>query len=205
MSIKTFVFACMSFILSAATLTISSIASAQPISLYDQPSQNAKVIGTADLSAGIIPIYTPTDSSSWMKVADPRNGNVGWVKSDDLKTKQGSSNSVTYTQKIISIPNQPGTYQVIQFGNKPNLTDAQMKEYVEKMRAAQQSIQQSFQSIFKDMNDLFQREWNVVNTQYNSPLLMPVPANTQPNQASPNKSVKPQPATGNSSGTQPVK
>lgn len=145
-----------------STLVFSSVAAAQAISLHEQPNTNAKIIGTADLSTGIIPVYTPPNSE-WIKIADPRNGNVGWVKNSDLKS--GTSNSVTFTQKIISNGSQPGTY-TMQFGNQPaNANQEQMKEYLKKIQDEQKIMQQSFQNMLKNVNEMFQKEWGFWSTQ----------------------------------------
>jgi SH3-like domain-containing protein len=64
-------------------LLAASVSFAKNINLYEQPKTDAKVVATIDPAQGIVPIYTP-DKSEWVKIGDPRNGNVGWVKSSDL-------------------------------------------------------------------------------------------------------------------------
>jgi hypothetical protein len=160
---------------SLAVLSFSSAASAQSISLYEQPSPSAKVIGSADLSSGIIPIYTPPNNKDWIKIADPRNGNVGWIKSSELKSAKGGESNVTFTQKIISTDKQPNSYQVMQFG--PNgiqtnmMNNEQIKAFTQKMRIEQQSLQNSFQNIMKNMNDVIQQQWNTWNANGNFPII----------------------------------
>lgn len=177
MTIKTLISLFISFLF----LSFSSIAFAQTITLYDEPKQDAKVVGTADLSSGIIPIFTP-DKGEWMKVADPRNGNVGWIKSGDIKSARGAENTVTFSQKIISNGSQPQTWPVIQFG-KPatKMTDEQVKAFVQKMRVQQQQMQQSFQGIIKNMNDVMQHQWDVWTSQGGFPMIiMPGSDHAQP-------------------------
>jgi SH3-like domain-containing protein len=84
-----------------ALLGLCNISLAKDINLYDQPDEKAKVIGTVDLSAGIIPILTPKEGS-WIKVADPRNGNVGWIKSNEMNADGGNPSAVTFTQRVIN-------------------------------------------------------------------------------------------------------
>lgn len=169
------------------SLVVSSVAFAQSISLYDQPDQNAKVVGTADLSSGIIPIYTPKEGA-WIKVADPRNGNVGWVKMSDLKNTKGSG-GMTITQKIITDGQQSTNFPIIQFGNAPvKLTNEQSQVIMQKMRTEQQAIQQSLEGIINNLNDLIKREWNLWNTQGPFPLVI-TPKETHP--AAPVKQTQP--------------
>jgi hypothetical protein len=167
------------FLLSLVMLAFSGIVSALSISIYDQPNQNAKVVGTADLSTGIIPIFTPEKGGDWMKIADPRKGNVGWIKTSDLKGAKGSDNgSVTFTQKIITTDQAPQSFQIIQFGNSPTqLTDQQVQAFMQKMKVEQQALQQSFQGLMKNMNEVIQRQWNMWNTQGGFPMII-IPAPT---------------------------
>jgi len=186
MKINTFLTSITAFMLSAAIITYPIISQAKQISLYDQPSQNAKVIGTADLSAGIIPIYTPPNGSEWIKIADPRNGNVGWAKASDIKST-------------------PSTNQIIQVVDKPKTNDEISKEYINKISAEQQEIQKSLQNMFKDVNDLLHHEWKWWGSQNIFPPSNVQPNNAQPTQGTPNQQVSPQPSTTttNPSTTQP--
>lgn len=167
-------------VLSSALLALSMNAFAQSISMYDQPAANAKVVGTADLATGVIPIFTPK-ASDWIKIADPRNGNVGWIKSSDLTKAKTNTGSVVFTQKIISGESAPGTYQVLQFGT-PRLTNDEAKDLINKVQRDQQMIQNSFQNMMQNMNNLFQYQMNQWNAQWNNinnPQMMPLkPSNT---------------------------
>jgi hypothetical protein len=137
---------------------------AKMITLYDQPKTDAKSVGTIDSAVGIIPIFTPKDST-WIKVADPRNGNVGWIQSSELNTKD--SNGVSFSQKIISTGNGPNSY-VIQFGTPQLLTPEQSKEFFKRLKEQTQSIQQNTQ---KMMQDIF-NNMNQFDMQF--PIVMPV-------------------------------
>jgi len=129
-----------STVIASITLLILSfllpcIASAKDIKMYDQPKNDAKVVGTVDLAKGIIPIFTPKDNT-WMKIADPRNGDVGWVKSADIKDATGGSMSFSYYQS----------------SEKP---DAATQAEIDKLQAKQKMIQQNMQNNLKEMmNDL---------------------------------------------------
>tara|TARA_R110000868_G_scaffold318196_4_gene578991 strand:+ start:3466 stop:4032 length:567 start_codon:yes stop_codon:yes gene_type:complete len=99
-----------------ATLLIPVVGLAATIKLYEKPSDTAKVTGTVDLSAGIIPIFTP-ENSPWIKVANPQNGETGWVKNTDLKDSKG--NAISFSQTIKE--NSGGTVQStqMQYGKPP--------------------------------------------------------------------------------------
>lgn len=177
----------------AANTLFSLSAAAQTLPLFEQPDATAKVVGSADLSAGIIPIFTPANNKEWMKIADPRNGNVGWIKTNEIS--KGTS-SVTFTQKIISSDEGPKGYHVMQFGTPMQVqpldksqSREQLNALIKRIEIEQQSLQNSFQSIVKDMNDFFQyqvKKWNELNTpaKADAPVKPEAPAKT--GTASPN-------------------
>lgn len=68
-----------------------------------------------------------------MKVGDPRNGNVGWVKTTDLGSGTDTS-AITFTQKVIHDGNTPYTYQFIQYGQPQKLTAEQIKEMAQRCK-----------------------------------------------------------------------
>ena len=120
--------------LTFTALAFTSMAYAKDVTMYDQPKADAKIVGAADLSTGIIPIFTPK-SGDWVKIADPRNGNVGWVKSSELT----NSGSFSFTQRIINNNGKgPQTYQIIQYGKPPqNMSNEQVQNMVQKLQTQQ--------------------------------------------------------------------
>lgn len=161
------------FICWIVSFAFSSLAIAQEINMYEQPKIDAKVIGTADLTIGVIPIYSPK-GSDWVKIADPRNGNVGWIKSSDLNQETQNSSNVTLTQRIINDGKGPHTYQIIEYGQPHKLTEQQVQEMVQKMQQQQQTMRQSMQKaindMLQDMHNLYETNWNMGGF----PVIMPV-------------------------------
>lgn len=172
--------------LSASLFSWSAFA--KSINLYDEPKDNAKVLSTLDSDVGIIPIFTP-EKSEWIKVADPRNGNVGWVKSKDL----GGSNSTeyTFTQRYINTGNSPQSYQIIQFGSPNKMTVEQMKEQLKQTEKQQQELQQninkSMQNMINEMNSLY--HWNMNTMPFVMPVIV-IPAQNLPGAEKPVKKSK---------------
>jgi hypothetical protein len=188
---KKSIFSTISTTLLTGIIALSSSAFAAGISLYDQPNAKANVVGSVDLSKGIIPIYTPKPGD-WVKIADPQNGNVGWVKSADLGKAMGNgSGAVTFTQKIMNDGKGQHTYQVIQYGSLPASSDKQAKMMIQNMQqqqATQQQVQKAIETMITQMNTLYQQQWNTFHTGTAMPIIMPVmviPA--QPNQTVPKK------------------
>ena len=93
MSLKTVIFSALT---SFVIFSFTSMALAKEVNLYDQPKTDAKVIGRVDLATGVVPIFTSKEGD-WMKVGDPKDGNVGWIKSNEMTTP-GAPISFSYTQ-----------------------------------------------------------------------------------------------------------
>lgn len=173
----------------------SSYANAKEINLYADPKSDAKVLGKVDLAEGVIPIFSSKEGD-WMKVGDPRNGNVGWIKSSDMTTP-GAPASFTFTQKVINDKSGPHTYQLMQFGKPDNVNSAQAQEFIKNIQAEQQMIQmrtqKAIQEMMNDINSLYQR--SMASGFANFPIFVPVvvvPAEKLKNQ---NSNVKPSTTT----------
>lgn len=135
------------------------------ITFFDQPAVNAKAIGKVELSKGIIPIYRPK-TGAWIKVADPSNGNVGWINLKDLKAEPGSS--VTFTEKWINDGKRPVMYQFFRYGNPSQLSDKEAQQKLLEMQKQYQAIQHSMQhtinTMMNDFNQLYREQWEIMNS-----------------------------------------
>lgn len=128
--------------------------SAKTINFYSEPNDKAKSSGTIDLEAGIIPIFT-LKKSEWIKVADPRNGNVGWVKNNDLSNN--NTTEYSFIQHFMQTGKNPQVYQIIQFGTPQKLPTEQLQAFVKQQQLQQQQIQQNIRQLVEDMNKFYQR------------------------------------------------
>lgn len=137
-----------SFVAVLTLLAITQLTYAKNIDLYDQPKADGKVVGKIGSEAGIIPIFTPKDST-WVKVADPRNGNVGWIKSTDLNS---NGTSFTFTQSVFNngTSAHPQSY-VIQFGGPQKISPEQAQAMYKQMQTRQEALQRDMQSMINGM------------------------------------------------------
>jgi hypothetical protein len=140
MSFKQFFTALFSFFIA------TSLSFAKNLNLYDLPKDGSKVVGTIDSATGIIPIFSPKDVN-WVKVADPKNGNVGWIKSTDLNSANGSN----FSFKVITTGSGPNSYQVVQFGSPQPFTSEQAKTIMKNMEVRQQQLQKDIQKMMQNM------------------------------------------------------
>lgn len=171
MPLKTLIFAALAVLV---TFSFTSMALAKEVNLFDQPKTDAKVIGKVDLAVGVVPIFTSKEGD-WMKVGDPRDGNVGWIKSNEMTTP-GAPVSFTYTQKIVNDKNGPHTVQLLQVG-KPNAESAKdQQEFITKLRQQQQIIQQKAQSAIQDMLNEMNKLYEMNKSNIPTPAPAPAPA-----------------------------
>ena len=134
------------------------------INLYDQPKADAKMVGKIDPAIGVIPIFSSTDGR-WLKVGDPRNGNVGWIKNADLSSENGINTSYTFSQKIMN-DGKTITSPTLQIGPATKLTPEQadaMRKFQQQQQAIQRSMQENIRGIVNDLSryyDMQMKMWN---------------------------------------------
>ena len=133
---------------------IASTAYANSIKLYEQPKDSSHVIRTLKAGTQLLPIYYPKQGD-WIKVANPKNGDVGWVKINELNGKT-TTNGIVGTQKVIVKPGQG--YQVYQ--QETTTTDAsapeaidpeQVQQMMNQMQQKTTQMQQSMQEVLNSM------------------------------------------------------
>lgn len=140
----------LSCLIGLATALLASYCLAKNINLYDQPKADAKIIGTIDPSKGIVPIFSPKQSE-WVKIGDPHNGNVGWVKSSELASAGNTSSGYSFSQEMTTQGNQPKS-MIMQFGQLPQLTPEQT-DSIYKQAQEQSAIIQS--RMLRMMQDIY--------------------------------------------------
>lgn len=165
-------------ILSCLAMLFSAYTFAKTIDMYDQPNPQAKKIGSVDSSAGIIPIFQP-NNNQWLKIADPRNGNVGWIKTQDLSNGKEPMN-VTVTQKVMDLGSGPYNFRLIQFNDPSKMTPEQQQAMVKQIEQQRQQLQNQV----KTMVDQVSKEFNQVFSTF--PIVMPVVIFPQENQPAKN-------------------
>lgn len=113
------------------------------ITLYQQPDVKSAVVEVITSSQAIMPIFT---QGEWTKVADPGNGNVGWVSNEALK-QQRIPMVKTITQNVNS-PNGSG-YKIMQFGSSQPFDQKQMDDMIKNWQAQQGNVQRMFSQMLE--------------------------------------------------------
>lgn len=133
-------------LIALSSLMIAHSAMAINLNLYEQPKNDAKTIGTIDTNYGIIPIFT-LQGGQWIKVGDPRNGNTGWIKSQEFK----NINNANFSQRVISTGSDPKNFQMIQLTNPQPLTAEQTQAMMRQMEMRRQTIQKEMHQMMDEM------------------------------------------------------
>lgn len=158
------------FAIALASLALNT-AQAKPINLHEQPKTDSKIVGTVDSATGVITIFTPK-TGDWVKVANPTDGNVGWIKATELS-------HTGFRFNVLSTGDGAQGYQIIQYGNMQPYTPEQFSQTMKKIQLQQQTWQKDTQQIMENLFKSMQQSW--------FPMILPVVV-------LPEKMVSPQPA-----------
>lgn len=161
-----------SIILLAGSI-LTTITYAATINIYEKSDPNSKIVTSVKTGDQLIPIFY-TEKKDWIKVANPKNGEVGWVKADQLKgpTIVTQINGTTVQQQIINgKEKKPIMYGIIQYGGSTEDAEKFAKaagEQYKKMKSAMEKMQIEMQKTFQEMSQ------NVDKVLSNLPIFQPV-------------------------------
>lgn len=136
-------------------VTVSVSVHAKSLELLSQPEAKSVTIATVQSGDKLIPIFMP-EKSDWIKVADPKNGNVGWLKREDLGI---NSEPKIYEKRIEkeSGDKKKGPYhhEVFEYKGTEKLSDEQVKSLFEKMEQQQARMHKAMWSMYESMMSQF--------------------------------------------------
>ena len=139
-----------------ASLIIAALAHAKSLTLYSKPEAASATVATVESGDRLIPIYSP-EKSDWIKVADPSNGNVGWLKRQDLGLNQQQPK--LYQKRIEKESgdkkNGPYRHEVYEYKGTEKLSEEQMKAMFDNMQRQQEQMHAAMQSMFNNMMNHF--------------------------------------------------
>ncbi|MAZ40429.1 MAG: hypothetical protein CMF49_09960 [Legionellales bacterium] len=140
-------------VLITSLLVLSTSLFANTLKMYEKPNDKSKLLMELKPGQQLIPIYYP-QNSLWIKVADPQNGNVGWVKTNELNGTAVLPDGEKTKQEIIPTANQGYQLkrQAIDDNNAPQAIDpAQVDQAMQEFQKKAAQIQQSMQIIMKSL------------------------------------------------------
>lgn len=132
-----------SFLLLSFCINTFAADSQNTISLYEQPNSNSKVVATIEKGKPIMPIFS---KDNWIKIADPSNGNVGWISNDTLKANNMPK---IYVKTFSQGSGQNGSTQVIQYTGNKVIDEKQMNDMIQDLQKKQGDLQKAFNQLME--------------------------------------------------------
>lgn len=137
-------------------MAYSSSIFSKTIHLYANPSSKSQIVANAESKQRLIPIFYPKQGK-WLKVANPDNGDVGWVSFEDMHGTSSISGhqGVAMTQRIITHQtndkNGPKIYRVIEYSGPNQLKEADIKKLTAEMQKRQKRMNQMMKKTIEQM------------------------------------------------------
>lgn len=158
-------------LMSANAETINLLQTQDKVSLYEQPDAKSKVTATLAKGETIIPILQQKD---WIKIANPKNGDVGWAEKATIEKNTKSFLNITSTdgsQYVITQKDKSGNmqsvYQVMQYSGNNPVIQKQQEEVFKQIQAQQKAAQEQ-------LNKMFSQPMFNNATVYRIPVIQPV-------------------------------
>ncbi len=150
------------------------------ISLYEQPDAKSKLVGTIGPGQALIPIF---NQGNWTKVADPTNGNVGWVSADMLK-QLGYPKIYMQTYSAKDGDNNASVgYQVVQSANASPANNQQIQQILADLQTQQDAMQRAFNQLVNQSISNFNEFAKQLQQQESHLVVQPVIIVPEKNQA----------------------
>jgi hypothetical protein len=146
------------------------------VSLHAQPKQDAKVIAKVNISQHLIPFY---QQKHWVKVANPKDGKVGWVNREAYKKAMHQAfNEQFHTTYIEVNQNDQDKPRVTAFKNGKQLPDKDAQKLYKKMQKQQHHMQIKMHQYQKHIQGMLDHAFSEGNAMFANmppmPILQPV-------------------------------
>lgn len=127
----------------------TSFAGANDLTVYDKPEAGAKIATTIKNDQAIIPIFTPKDGK-WVKIANPQNGDTGWVRAEQIKGPKTITTMTIGTNKDQNSTTVE-SYKLVERGQVRSLNDKEVAQAAKQMTEADLKMKQSIQKMQAQM------------------------------------------------------
>lgn len=131
------------------------------INLYTEPAKTSKIVASVPQEQALVPIIQQKD---WIKVGNPKNGDVGWVQQTDLTQNVSGINLQTplVRQYIVTEKNKDGKpisklYRMVEYSSSQQqqpMDEKQMQTYMDKLAAQQKAMQENFNKMQDNLNKM---------------------------------------------------
>lgn len=136
------------------------------ISVHETPDTKSKVLETIAAKQMIIPFFEQKD---WVKIAYPKNGQVGWVVKADLSQNTLTVVSVNNPRDDQYIVTQKSSddnhkiYSAVEYSNNTKFNQQQTEDLIKQIQLQQQQMQERFNKMFAQPIIIIQQPVNNVD------------------------------------------
>lgn len=135
------------------------------VNLYQSPDTGANVLQKITPGQKLIPIFHRKD---WVKVANPQNGDVGWINLNQYQEAQDNyfqPQIQTFFLRKEKDEQGKSTVNVVAYRDGKKLTGKEAKELYEQMSKQQTAQLQHLHNVFWNLNHAF--DWPVIHFEPN--------------------------------------
>lgn len=159
------------------------MANADALKILEKPDIHAKVVETIQPGQPLIRIFE-SDHGQWLKVANPTNGQVGWVEAKAFEvTPEGLANSFSFmSQKTVTkmVDGKPKTVTVVEYSGPQKMDKKQIEGVMQglEIRQAQmaenmqKTMNQIWSSTIQDMNQIYQFDQSLTSPVLIQPIVI---------------------------------
>lgn len=158
---------------------ITTATFAATINMYEKPSADSKVVASVASDTPLRSIFY-TEKKDWVKVGNPQNGDVGWIKATEFKEIpgiikiNGSQIQQLFTRK--DSKKEPTTYSIIQYSGPNELKPEDAKKAIQEMEKRNEQMKAYVQKMQEEMQKSIQEAFKVFDTVIPTlPLIQVVP------------------------------
>ncbi|MDF1760028.1 MAG: SH3 domain-containing protein [Coxiellaceae bacterium] len=146
-----------------ALVSAVGVSWAAGISLYQAPDVKSTVATQVKTGQRLIPIYQSKDHKGWIKVANPADGKVGWMKMKSATDATHPPKAMTqqsnhgFEQRVITTTEKDGPkqYKVIEYSGSDKLNHKQVQKLIQSMERRNAQMQADMNRMMNDMRTNF--------------------------------------------------
>ncbi|MDF1795200.1 MAG: SH3 domain-containing protein [Coxiellaceae bacterium] len=146
-----------------ALVSVVGASWAASISLYQAPDVKSTVTAKVETGQRLIPIYQSNDHQGWIKVANPKDGAVGWMKVKRAGDATHPPKLVTkktddgFMRRVVTTTEKDGPkqYKVIEYSGSEKLDNKQVQKLIQSMEKRNAQMQADMNRMMNDMRTNF--------------------------------------------------
>lgn len=151
------------------------------VTLFAQPNTNSRALGQVNVTQQLIPFY---HKKGWLKVGNPRNGQVGWVnRAQYQQAVHARANQRTQTVYVEQSQNGDQAPTIVAYRNGKRVTGEEAKALVAQVQRQQHRLNAQMRRYQQQMSQWFADDFDAdfdalgfpaVSSWSSGPMLQPI-------------------------------